>query len=580
MKTNLLNNSLSGLLMSLIQTIIFILLALQLQAQTIPATNTGTVCNYCAPTGWYVVTGSTDISNKSYWAGSGSYPWVGTVNDPPNGHTVWVTGYKLEVVGVDITGLTAGTTYDFDFYKAELQSNAGGIVDPNYDGVLRIYDCNTNVTLGTFPFSGGANNAWTLETLSFAASAPNQSLCFIYINSSVSNGNFWNVSFGSNVVTPSCNMTTSIVPTNPTCTGTATGVVTALSMNGTPPYTYLWNTGSSAPTINGLYPGTYEVTITDAKGCEQTSQTIISDPPRTSILFDVSNVGCDGTNDGSTTAISLGGSPPFSYQWGATAGNQTTTTASNLGVGIYDVTLTDGNHCDAIGSITVNSKDCAPPCPIDYCVEAVINNTNICSVLASNPADPLSTLDCDGDGVANANECTDMTDPMDPCDFEDTSITLPVTADQSACIDPCADLTPIMTILPGNVAGQSPVEVAIQVTELNSLDTDGSVVVVRVPSDPRFVFVWNIGLTTAALVPVQNSDWNYLGDNGVIHTWTYNGPGLVIPANGVSAFGFQSFYDPQSTDGQTTLTATILPFSGGECNPLNNTDSERLVYFK
>jgi len=44
--------------------------------------------------------------------------------------------------------------------------------------------------------------------------------------------------------------------------------------------------------------------------------------------------------------------------------------------------------------------------------------------------------------------------------------------------------------------------------------------------------------------------------------------------------GFQSFYDPQSTNGQTTITATILPYSGGECNALNNTDSERLVYFE
>jgi len=36
------------------------------------------------------------------------------------------------------------------------------------------------------------------------------------------------------------------------------------------------------------------------------------------------------------------------------------------------------------------------------------------------------------------------------------------------------------------------------------------------PSDPRLVFVWDIGLTMAALVPVQNADWNYLGDNGFV----------------------------------------------------------------
>jgi len=84
----------------------------------------------------------------------------------------------------------------------------------------------------------------------------------------------------------------------------------------------------------------------------------------------------------------------------------------------------------------------------------------------------------------------------------------------------------------------------------------------------------------AALVPVQNSQWNYQGDNGLFHEWKYNGPGVIIPAGGKSAFGFQGFYDPQGTDGQTTITATVFPFGGGECIITNNVDSERLVYFQ
>jgi len=52
------------------------------------------------------------------------------------------------------------------------------------------------------------------------------------------------------------------------------------------------------------------------------------------------------------------------------------------------------------------------------------------------------------------------------------------------------------------------------------------------------------------------------------------------PGGTTTAIGFQAFYDPQSTDGQTTITATVGPLSGGECNVFNNTDSERLVYFK
>ncbi len=255
----------------------------------------------------------------------------------------------------------------------------------------------------------------------------------------------------------------------------------------------------------------------------------------------------------------------------------------------------DPNHpwasldCDRGGILNImecnNGADPTEPsddlfCPPNLCAEAIVGNIDICDELSTDPNHPIGTLDCDGDGVTNADECADSTDPLDPCDFEDTSITLPVTADQSDCPFPCPDLTPIVTIIPGNLAGYSPLEVAVKINEIDSVDTNGSIIIVRMPSDPRLVFVWDIGLTLAALVPVQNADWNYLGDNGIVHTWTYNGPGLIINAKSSSAFGFQSFYNPQSTNGQTTLTATIIPFGGGECNILNNTDSERMVYFE
>jgi gliding motility-associated-like protein len=48
-------------------------------------------------------------------------------------------------------------------------------------------------------------------------------------------------------------------------------------------------------------------------------------------------------------------------------------------------------------------------------------------VLASqslSPTEAWNLLDCDGDGVTNEDEVTDGTDPLDPCDFEPSSITL------------------------------------------------------------------------------------------------------------------------------------------------------------
>jgi len=140
---------------------------------------------------------------------------------------------------------------------------------------------------------------------------------------------------------------------------------------------------------------------------------------------------------------------------------------------------------------------------------------------------------------------------LDPCDFIEGSITLPVTADQTDCPNLCADVTPTLTILPGNIAGISGVGVALEIVELNGVDTDSSIIVIRMPSDPRLVFTWDSLLTSVALVQVKNSEWSYLGNNGVVHTFSYKGVGGVIKGGTTAALGFQATYDPQATDGQT-----------------------------
>ncbi|MCB0533453.1 MAG: T9SS type A sorting domain-containing protein [Lewinellaceae bacterium] len=52
-------------------------------------------------------------------------------------------------------------------------------------------------------------------------------------------------------------------------TGMGTGAITVTPQGGFPDYSFLWNTGEMSATADGLSPGTYTVTVTDALGCSE-----------------------------------------------------------------------------------------------------------------------------------------------------------------------------------------------------------------------------------------------------------------------------------------------------------------------
>ena len=105
-------------------------------AQTVLPTNSTPEGAAVAPTGWTIIFGSTDISNKDYWAGWAAYPWEDSPDNPPNGHLRWVSGWHNEAVATTITDLVVDVSYTMSFYMAEMRSDAGG-TPTLYDGILR-----------------------------------------------------------------------------------------------------------------------------------------------------------------------------------------------------------------------------------------------------------------------------------------------------------------------------------------------------------------------------------------------------------------------------------------------------------
>jgi len=140
-----------------------------------------------------------------------------------------------------------------------------------------------------------------------------------------------------------------------TCAGND-GTATAAGTGGTGAYTFQWDVaaGSQATaTAVGLTAGSYDVTITDANGCQATSTATVIDGcvcTMTASATTDNNVSCNGGSDGQTTVTETGGNAPITYLW---SNGQTNATATGLGANTYSVTLTDNAGCTATSSSVV-----------------------------------------------------------------------------------------------------------------------------------------------------------------------------------------------------------------------------------
>jgi gliding motility-associated-like protein len=170
-------------------------------------------------------------------------------------------------------------------------------------------------------------------------------------------------------VTAACNTITGTVTISPplpstanisnqsnvTCPGGNNGSATVMPGGGQPPYTYAWTpTGGNAATANNLAAGTYTCLVTDANGCTATATVTITSPPAITASVTTVNTTC-GNNTGSATVAASGGTPGYTYMWNPTG--QTTATASNLGSGVYNCTVTDALGCTQIFQATITNSN-------------------------------------------------------------------------------------------------------------------------------------------------------------------------------------------------------------------------------
>ncbi|HTB05807.1 MAG TPA: hypothetical protein VK806_02555, partial [Bacteroidia bacterium] len=142
--------------------------------------------------------------------------------------------------------------------------------------------------------------------------------------------------------------TPSSTPSN--CTA-AIGTATITPAGGTPGYTYSWNGGQTTSSISNLSSGIYTVVVTDANGCTLTSNVTVANTGATiTPTITPTNVLCNGGNTGAASVTAAGGTTPYTYLW---SNAQTSSNATVLTAGLYNVTVTDANGCSGTASITI-----------------------------------------------------------------------------------------------------------------------------------------------------------------------------------------------------------------------------------
>jgi len=152
---------------------------------------------------------------------------------------------------------------------------------------------------------------------------------------------------------------TTIAP--PTCFGDDDGSITIAVEGGDPAsYDIFWiNEGVSGPSLNNLTSGSYIYTVTDGSNCVVQDTIELLEPD--SLIVEVNpfttvNIGCFSDSFGRIGLNVTGGnSGSLTYDWNPAV--STSSVAEKLGVGIYEVTVTDAKGCTAETSYEMTSAD-------------------------------------------------------------------------------------------------------------------------------------------------------------------------------------------------------------------------------
>lgn len=181
-----------------------------------------------------------------------------------------------------------------------------------------------------------------------------------------------------------------------------------------------WSTGATTNNIDNLFTGIYEVSITNALGCDTTFSYEVGAPAALAVTPNITMPACAGGMDGSVVLNTTGGVMPYQYLW---ADGNTTNTITNIGVDIYDVTISDVAGCEIVLAVDVRELELVlnsglPVVTPPLCFDS---NDGMVAFNVSNGTPPYEFDYNDGNGFVNNNMFSGLNNGTFNVQFRDAS---------------------------------------------------------------------------------------------------------------------------------------------------------------
>ena len=259
------------------------------------------------------------------------------------------------------TGLFGGITYSVTVTDANnCSATATDVVNDLPGGVTTVTLINNasgfglcdGAAIGTMTGGVGPSYTYSWNDPLLQSTATADSLCAGTVCITITD-NAGCVSTDCITITEPSAISDTIVGTDVNCNGDCNGEADLTVSGGVPPYTFLWTPGNMiTEDLIGLCAGTYVVDITDANGITSSNSIVINEPLVLAVNMAGNPANCNNICDGDATGVASGGTPPYTYLWDD-SGTQTTSTATGLCDGTYNITLTDSLGCTTSNTFTV-----------------------------------------------------------------------------------------------------------------------------------------------------------------------------------------------------------------------------------